>query len=517
MEQSSPPPSLDWAHRLHAGRGWLADLLRLPLSALHWNTVKTWYVVRGRRGHCPCHDPSDSGAPGRTRCLAVLHWHSPARFRRVCPLLVSTEHGWCCRAAPAQVRPFWGRVLAVTALLGLAVYIAGSLAALGLLHRAGYDQLRYTDVIWPGNWGRFKVVQAHYYRALGDEALRRRDYRQAQMAYATAMATAPDYPSGLALAILSSYAGNYAYSDSLFIRLRHEFPAEHERTAVAFHDQLLGSLRLRRLADLCLAGLVHPDRSKLPWVRLLVFVATEGRFASDLERDRAEVIARLPAGARGLLRAHALAETGKQPAALAALAAIRPADGSWFYVAAIQAMVRMNAIEPAQLSLYAHGHEIAEFDRAYLQYLITWQRGDRELAHGDFRALLPFARDPLLVDRICGLLIATRDQAALGQLWAEVQKHPREPQALVALLTAARVGGDFARVRAIATRLGWNESDREKMAAPLDFLANRPDDPKGLRFLLATTDLPRETILALVAASVRERLAVADAEARRRR
>lgn len=517
MEQSSPPASSDWRHRLHAGQQWLSDLLRLPLSALHWNTVKTWYVLRGRRRHCPCHDLSDSGEPGRTRCVAVLHWHSPARFRRVCPLLVQTDHGWCCRAAPAQVRPFWGRLLGAAAMLGLVVYVLGCFAVLGLLHRTGYDQLRYTDVIWPGNWGRFKVVQAQYYRAMGDAALRQRDYRQAQMAYATAMETAPDYPSGLALAILSSYAGNYAYSDSLFIRLRHEFPEEHERTAIAFHDQLLGSLRLRRLADLCLTGLNHPDRAKLPWVRLLVFVATEGRFASDIVRDRSGAVEQMPRGAQQLLHAHALAERGQKAEAVAALAGIHPADGTWFYVAAIQAMARLGALDAAQMRLYAHGHEIAEFDRVYLQYLITWQRGDRELAHGDFRALLPFAREPLLLDRICGLLIATKDAAALRQLWAEVQRHPVEMRSRLALLTAARVGGAVDLARTIAAQLGWSATELEKVTTPLNFLANRPDDPTGLRFLLATAELPRETILALVAESVRQRLAAADAESRRRR
>lgn len=517
MEPLPQTASTDWRHRLHAAQHGLSDLLRLPLAALYWNAVKTWYVLRGRRGHCPCHDLSDSGEPGRTRCVAVLHWRSPARFRRVCPLLVKTDHGWCCSVAPAQVRPFWGRLLGIAVPLGLIIYAVGSLAVLGLLHRTGYDQLRYADVVWPGNWGRFKVVQARYYRAMGDAALQQREYRQAQMAYATAMATAPDYPSGLALAILASYAGNYAYSDSLFIRLRHEFPQEHERTSVAFHDQLLGSLRLRRLADLCLTGLDHPDRAKLPWVRLLVFVTTEGRFASDVVRDRAEAVSRLPQGAQDLLHAHALAEVGKTKEALAALDQIRPTDGSWFFVAAIQAMVRLNAFESAQLRLYAHGHEIAEFDRAYLQYLITWQRGDRELAHGDFRALLPFARDPVLLDRICGLLIATHDRGALTQLWAEVQRHPAEMRSRLALLTAARVSGVSDLAQTMARQLGWSEGDLGKVAAPVNLLANRPDDPTGLRFLLATTDLPRETILALVAESVRQRLAVADAEAHRRR
>lgn len=517
MQELPESAGADWRHRLHAVESRLADLLRLPVSALHWNVAKTWFVLRGRRGHCPCHDLSDSGEPGRTRCMAAVPWRSPACFRRVCPLLVQTEHGWCCGVAPAQVRPFWGRMFAGMAVALLALYLLGSVAVLGLLHRTGYDQLRYADVIWPGNWGRFKVVQARYYRAMGDTALRQREYRQALMAYATAMETAPDYPSGLALAVLASYAGNYAYSDSLFIRLRHDFPAEHERTAIAFHDQLLGSLRLRKLADLCLTGIWHPDRPRLPWVRLLVFVATEGRFAGDVLRHDPAAVERLPRGAQTLLQAHARAEVGKRTEALATLGTISPDDGSWFYVAALQAMIRLGAIDAAQLSLYTHGHEIAEFERAYLQYRFTWQRGDRELAEGDFRGLLPFARDPLLVDRICGLLIETKDRRAVTQLWDEVRKQPAEPRSRLAVLTAARVAGATEVVPAVASALGWAASDQAKVAQPIDFLANRPDDPAGLRFLLATTELPRETILSLVAESVRQRFAVAEAEARRRR
>jgi len=517
METSFKAGASDWRHRLHSGQGWLMDLLRLPFGALYWNTAKTWYVMRGRRGHCPCHDLSDSGAPGRTRCVAVLHWSSPSRFRRVCPLLERTDHGWCCRVAAAQVRPYWSRFLLGLVVAGMLLYGAMSLAALGLLRQAGYDQLRFADVIWPGNWGRFKIVQAGHYRAMGDAALRQREFRQALMAYATAMETSPDYPSGLTLAILASYAGNYAFSDSLFIRLQHEFPEEHERTAIAFHDQLLGSLRLRRLADLCLTGLAHPDRPRLPWVRLLVFVASEGRFADDFLRKHPDAVSRLPQAAQTMLRAHAQAEQGRTQEALAAFATIHPGDGSWFFVAALQAMARLQAFDAAQLRLYTHGHALAEFDRCYLQYQITWQRGDRELAAADFRSVLPFARDPLLLDRICAVLIATKDQPAVRQLWAEVENEPVDRRSLLALLTTARINGLPDLVDTIAAKLGVAAADRARFARPIDLLANRPDDPSGLRFLLATTDLPRETILALVAESVRQRLAAAEAEARRLR
>lgn len=177
----------------------------------------------------------------------------------------------------------------------------------------------------------------------------------------------------------------------------------------------------------------------------------------------------------------------------------------------------MQAFDAAQLRLYTHGHALAEFDRCYLQYQITWQRGDRELAAADFRSVLPFARDPLLLDRICAVLIATKDQPAVRQLWAEVENEPVDRRSLLALLTTARINGLPDLVDAIAAKLGVAAADRARFARPIDLLANRPDDPSGLRFLLATTDLPRETILALVAESVRQRLAAAEAEARRLR
>ena len=105
-----------WRRLTRATPRWIADTLRFPFSAVYWNARKWIYVRRGRTGECPCHDLSDTGVAGRTHCVAVQNWHSPVRFRAICPLLVKNELGWCCSVAPSGVRPFLRRFVAVCAI-----------------------------------------------------------------------------------------------------------------------------------------------------------------------------------------------------------------------------------------------------------------------------------------------------------------------------------------------------------------------------------------------------------------
>ena len=89
--------------------GRFADLFRLVWALLYWNTRKSWFQLRRGRSPCPCQSPSDSGRAYETACVACLSWNEPARFRRDCPLLVSTPQGLRCSVNTADVRPFWRR------------------------------------------------------------------------------------------------------------------------------------------------------------------------------------------------------------------------------------------------------------------------------------------------------------------------------------------------------------------------------------------------------------------------
>ena len=76
--------------------GWLGDFLRFWWGLLYWNTRKGLFRLNRDQASCPCQNPSDSGRARETGCDAAHYWHQPARFRRVCPLLVETPDGLRC-------------------------------------------------------------------------------------------------------------------------------------------------------------------------------------------------------------------------------------------------------------------------------------------------------------------------------------------------------------------------------------------------------------------------------------
>ena len=522
MEAESPEPSRRFSNRQLARRGlfWLGDLIRTPSSAIYWNFRKWNFVRRGRRGQCPCHDPSDSGAAGRTQCVAVGSWNNPAHFRKVCPLLVQTDHGWCCSVDSSQVRPFWGRLFAGGAALSVGIYLLGTFVTLAVMHRVGYRQLHYADVFWPGNWNRFQAVQANYYRAEGKNALQSQDYRTAFMAFATVMEIDPDYDSGMTLAVLAAYSGSYGYSDNVFATLLRSYPAQADHTAIIYQDQLVSTLRLRRLADLCLERLATPDKNESVWIRLLLFAAEHGRFTAELKKNNAARFAKLPRGAQAILDIYALIDAKKTAQALAHLQSILPADGVFYYERAITAMVDLGAAPQAVQSLYSRARNVPTFERAYLQYLISARTSEGALRETDFLPLLRFVYNNANFDRICALLIRTRDTASLERLWKAISPAIRTRDgraALTAIWATARVchREDIATAASEQSlQLGLS---RLGQTGKFDFLSNRADDPAGLRLVLATRELPRETILALVAESVTQRLAAAEKEAHRNR
>ena len=142
------------------------------------------------------------------------------------------------------------------------------------------------------------------------------------------------------------------------------------------------------------------------------------------------------------------------------------------------------------------------------------------MAQSDFLPLLRLSAGPGNLDRICAALIRTKDGASLDRLWSKLrpfQLSRDNSVALAAIWATARVCGreDIAKdvgERGAALGLGHFPSNSR-----IDFLSNRPNDPAGLRVIFATTELPRETIMALVREAVAQRWVVADKEKLRAR
>jgi hypothetical protein len=490
-------------------KNWLSDSGYLAWALVFWNVRKSWFVMRGRRGAGPCHDRSDSGRPGETHCVPAQGLHQPARFRRVCPLLKETKDGWRCSVAPVGVRPFWSRALLVYGITGAALYLSAAAIALQVFHRIGYQRLAYKDVVWPGHWNRFHLAQSSYFREQGVRAFQRGEYGPAMLSLSTAWQIDPgDYETGLLLAQLWAHRGGYGYSDTIFAQLFRDFPGQANRTALVYHDLLLGAQRFRTLAELCLARLaVETDRRPL-YENSFYYALEQGRIAGKFAEEHAEQLTRLPPRVALLARVYVLWQQGNIAEARELLRPRRDtADGVIFLRLQVEALARLGATSEATQLLNHYARTLGLFEQAALQYYITAQSGQLDFRLSDFRLMLRRPLNPREFDRACALLIRTGDQNSLRLLPEFLGFDPLKssPESATALWTAALVLKEQDVARRAAARLA--ELRRTDLPAinSINFLTLNPADPRSVPYLINVVRLPRETIYALVAESARRR------------
>ena len=143
--------------------GWLTDIFRICWGFFYWNSRKSVYRWSGRRGVCPCQNSSDSGRAGQTGCDAALNFDKPIRFRTVCPLLQPTVEGTLmCSVDSADVRPFWGRVIASSVMSAALIYAAMVLAVFGFMRQVGYP-VTVEMIGWPPNWSEINQAKSRYF------------------------------------------------------------------------------------------------------------------------------------------------------------------------------------------------------------------------------------------------------------------------------------------------------------------------------------------------------------------
>lgn len=219
--------------------GLIRDTFRLGRDALFWNTRKTWHILRGRRGACPCQVRSDSGRAHETGCEAAVPYDSPARFRRVCPLLARRPGGgWVCSVNAESVRPFWGRALLLLGGSALALALLASIAAFGLMRGIGYD-ISYRQLVWPPAWSEFGSVQADLYRQRAMDARAAGRISESLLLLSNAYELQPShYPTGIQLAQLWQ-TSQPLLSDRTYARLMIDHPDRAADTAQAWFRALL--------------------------------------------------------------------------------------------------------------------------------------------------------------------------------------------------------------------------------------------------------------------------------------
>ena len=144
--------------------------MRFWWGLFYWNARKSFFRWGGNRARCPCQNPSDSGRALETACDAAQDWSAPARFRRVCPLLVDTPAGFRCSVDTRDVRPFWGRAAACCLGAAVGCGLAGALAVFAVLRLVGYP-ISPLAVIWPARWQELRLARSEYFVAKARRAL----------------------------------------------------------------------------------------------------------------------------------------------------------------------------------------------------------------------------------------------------------------------------------------------------------------------------------------------------------
>lgn len=372
---------------------WLKDGGRFLGALFYWNARKTAFVLRRRRGQCPCHHPSDTGRAGETVCEGAAAWHDPRRFRRVCPLLTQDAAGrWVCGVDAAQVRPFWGRVLVFSGGVLLLVALLSGVAVWGTMRGIGY-QVTVRQVFWPPAWRELRTAQARLFVDRAQVALAAGRSRDAVAALLQAQQLDPaNFEAGFTLAHLSQ-ATNPTWAWRLYQTVARAHPQRRHEVAQAAAGMWVAHGRWAELAALATTELANHAPGEGAWLHALGVAARLQQRVDWLERAaqtaaRPEVRATLGLMSRVLRtpgapeRHHLLTETAPAPGC------------AYERIFRVEELIRLDAAEEA-LALIREGgaNGLPGRDVARLSLAAHARRGDKAWVRAQAAALLRPGRE----------------------------------------------------------------------------------------------------------------------------
>lgn len=491
--------------RVRAAFDWLRDSFRLIGGFVYWNTRKSTYVARDRRGRCPCQNPSDDNIPGRVRCDAVALWHRPERFRQVCPLLVRTEHGWCCSVTHREVRPFWGRALGGLGAMLLAAYLIGALAVWSGLRLTGRTPATFWQVAWPGKWSELRNVQADVFfvQALG--ALREGRVGEAYLALTSAQTRDNGhYPSAQLLAIFTMFQGSYLFADGLFERLIANFPEHRASTALAYHDTLLALGRLDRVAEFSLQMAVADREHSALWVRsMLVALHRQPDVLPRILAREAEVRALAP-HAQLLLEGERALQHGGREEAFAVLKRRFVGGMNLVYMELqVARLAELGETNEAQALLDYYGPFMGEFDHALAQYSLDALAADRTMTKASLQHLLTLPLTPVRVERASARMIHRPTAADYRALHARVTGDAGLPSREIASAMWAAAVACGAEAEAAYWRTRGRDGGRELPGVTqIDYASRDLTQVDSVAHIVNVVHLPRAVVLTLMTKEV---------------
>ena len=448
--------------------GWLADFFRLAWGLLYWNTRKAWFQRSRGRTACPCQSPSDSGRAFETSCEACITWHRPARFRRVCPLLVATPQGLRCSVDSAAVRPFWGRAFGYYGGTLLGLYLAGAIGVFAFLRTIGYP-VSIVHVTWPGLWYRVPQARGWFFAQKSQRALAEGRTAEGLLYLSNAHQFDPaNYR--IALDLATSYqSGPSRESDLLFETLLREHPAQRNATAEEWYRALLARGDFQKIAGLASSQiLIDPSHAQV-WMRALLFAT---RQLGDDARLRALLANPAPAavGWHPLLAVELLVRAGRRREARALLDRPWPATAAPFTIFHRVSTLTALGDSYAALDTLETNRIALGDDEAYVILkldALAAARAPRTL-RANLDELLAPKLTPTRTMILCAHLIHHPDAAFFARLADKArQEHltldPSTARVWFALLCTAGAVGDLPRMHALVVTL--------KLAANSPFVA----------------------------------------------
>lgn len=484
--------------------GWIGDFFRFWWGLFYWNIRKSWFRLRGaHRDDCPCQNVSDSGLAFDTRCDAVVQWHRPARFRRVCPLLVETPEGWRCSVEAEGVRPFWGRAVLFVGVTLLALYLAGTGVAFAVMRAAKYD-VSYLSVVLPTRWHDLRGSQERLYAARAQQALQKGNYQEAILALDMVCQINPrNYSAGIALAGLTQVAANPFISEHIYERLMHDVPDKRIQTAQIWFRTLLARAAYDKIMPLAAAMLSEDPDQRGAWLNALLFAARESKSPQFL----AEVLVQnphLPEWCTDIIGLEQALLEGRVASALPGLTRVyRQAPAKYLPYYQVERLLLHGYTDEANTLLNDYGGRMQPDEASFLRLRIYRAKKWNALAESEYDNLLQFPMAPRVVAQFCAYLLTAPEPAAVARYYEQFERSgpPLSAETLPlyqATYLVVALAGDSAQAGDIQTKImKFTASDARVLRGLVELLKPNKPDPRLAR-ILPLVALPTEVMFAIL-------------------
>ena len=480
--------------------GWTADFFRLALGLFYWNARKSWFRFRCGHSRNPCQSPSDSGRAFETSCEACIDWDRPARFRRVCPLLIETPQGLRCSAHAENVRPFWRRALGYYGVSLASIYLAGALGLFGLLRVIGYP-VNVFQIIWPPAWHHLSEVRSGFFINKANRAFAAGHTSEGLLFLNNAYEFDPDsYTTGLLLA-KTIQLGQPLHSDSIYAQLMRQHPEQRSATAQEWFRALLARGDCRLIEVLAREQICEDVAHSSVWVRALLF-ATQQTNSDVPLRQLLESKNDVAKYWKPLLEVELMLRSGHGDEARAALTQPwvgMPAYGLYYQIATL---IRMNEAFKALDLLAQYEGRLDDEAKVTLRLDAYAQANSTRLTRQLADALLSSPPNLPTVKIIVAHLIRHPDPVILDQVYsyftrAQLPVSSENVGIYLSLFCAAGVAQDWSKVHSIARTLKQSTGGNFVTLSLLESFFRGTATQTRISSFLPTVPLPLEVTYAL--------------------